>query len=420
MGSAFASIASNDNESTRASTASGAPTVARLKPGAPASRLQAREASFFEFLRDLAATHPEPSPFLCIVFDATDAVLTTAAHGEWRDDETARCVEAVSGELRRAPSPEPWAPARLCAGPPRVTLRHAGEWSTAFLRLPASIGRASQLAVAQRRSQEDAHDLARLALHLAHASVQAWTSCERAWARRSQAILRRMRNKLQEFEKVSALAQLCAGIAHEIRNPLTTARGFLQLFAERCDDKDRAYLELTIGELDRIRELLEDFMGLCRPEREERVEIDVAEIAQSVHRFLLPEASLCDIRLDLHLPAQPLMAAVRPQQIKQVLINLVQNALHACRGRPNAAVSLHLEEREGHVVAKVMDNGCGIQHVERIFRPFYTTKSTGTGLGLFVCKHIVEAHGGSIAIRSRVDEGTTVTVDLPKRAARRA
>jgi len=229
-----------------------------------------------------------------------------------------------------------------------------------------------------------------------------------------------MRKKLQEFEKVSALAQLSAGIAHEIRNPLTTARGFLQLFAERCDDKDRAYLELTISELDRIRELLEDFMGLCRPDREDVAEVDMAEIARSVHRFLVPEASLCDIAFELNVPAHPIPAAVRPAHIKQVLINLVQNALQACRGQAHAVVRLDVAEKEDRVLVQVVDNGCGIENMDRIFRPFYTTKSTGTGLGLFVCKHIIESHGGSISVCSQVSAGTTVTVEIPKCASRRA
>ncbi|MCL6488884.1 MAG: HAMP domain-containing histidine kinase [Alicyclobacillus mali] len=420
MGSAYPPMASNDNEVCRPEEVSDTSSPARLRASSRLVRASARETSFFEFLRDLAATHPDAEPFLCLILDAEGSVLTSAAHGDWRPDEidaflnTAWCETLASA----AHEPRPFAPRD--AGEPQVSVARVDRWWTAWTRLPAAVGRARHLAVIRRMPWDDPRHLARLALHLAHAATQAWTTCERMLARRSQSVIERTRKKLQEFEKLSALAQLCAGIAHEIRNPLTTARGFLQLFAERCDEKDRAYLELTISELDRIRELLEDFMGLCRPDLEAAAEVDMAELARSVHRFLGPEANLCGIELELRVPATPILAAVRPSQIKQVLINLVQNAIQACRERPNAVVALDVDGREDRVVVQVTDNGCGIENVEHIFRPFYTTKSSGTGLGLFVCKHIVESHGGSISVRSQVGTGTTVTVDIPRCALRRA
>ncbi|WP_304458879.1 sensor histidine kinase [Alicyclobacillus sendaiensis] len=420
MGSAHAPMASNDNDFCRPDEVSGATTPPRLKAPYLLARASGRERSFFEFVRDLAATHPDPDPFVCLVLDAEGHVVASAAHGPWDKDDLNQCLNAVAREFPAAAGRQARTSPRRGAGTPEVSLLRVDRWHAAWTRLPVAAGRARHFAVVRRVSDEDLRSLERLALYLAHAAAQAWTTCERTLVQRSQCVLERVRKKLQEFEKVSALAQLCAGIAHEIRNPLTTARGFLQLFAERCDAKDRAYLELTISELDRIRELLEDFMGLCRPDREDVVEVDMAEIARSVHRFLVPEASLCDIRFELCVPDRPIPAAVRPAQMKQVLINLIQNALQACRATPHATVTLSVDEREDGVRVQVVDNGCGIENTERIFRPFYTTKSTGTGLGLFVCKHIVESHGGSIAVRSKVGVGTTVTVDIPKCAPRRA
>ncbi len=419
LGSAYAPMASNDNEFRRPDEVSGDTHPPRLRPPHLLVRPSARELSFFEFVRDLAVTHPDPAPFLCLVLDTEGCVMTSAAHGKWETDEVAACLDAASREISAAAAHEIRRSPRAEGGAAAVALVRVDRWLTALTRLPIAVGRARHLAVVRSAADEDPCNLGRLALHLTHAATQAWTTCERTIVQRSQSVIARVRKKLQEFEKVSALAQLCAGIAHEIRNPLTTARGFLQLFAERCDEKDRAYLELTISELDRIRELLEDFMGLCRPDREEVTKADLAEIARSVHRFLLPEASLFDIALELQVPNHPILAAVRPAQIKQVLINLVQNALQACRGQAHAAVSLAVADTEDRVVVHVVDNGCGIEHMDRIFRPFYTTKSTGTGLGLFVCKHIVESHGGSISVRSQVGAGTTVTVEIPK-CARRA
>ncbi|WAH36389.1 ATP-binding protein [Alicyclobacillus dauci] len=250
----------------------------------------------------------------------------------------------------------------------------------------------------------------------AHAIVQLWLTSNRQQEAHREAehikALRKLEEKLQEFEKTSSLASLSAGIAHEIRNPLTTARGFLQLFEQRCEPADRDFVELTIRELDRIQLLLEDFMGMSRPDNESLTQVDVRDLTSSVYQFLRPEASLCGVELAYDVPADPVHAVLQSSRIKQVLMNLMQNAVHACDkfGR----VILRLEDYEDHIVITISDNGCGIADLHQLFHPFHTTKKAGTGLGMFVSKHIIEEHRGHIQVDSVLNEGTTVSVYLPR------
>lgn len=219
-------------------------------------------------------------------------------------------------------------------------------------------------------------------------------------------------HRLLELEKVLSLASLSAGIAHEIRNPLTTARGFLQLFEQRCEPADREYLELTIHELDRIQALLEDFMGLARPDKECFQLVDVRDLAHSVYQFLCPEASLRGVQLNYDVPETAVEISLQAGRIKQVLINLLQNAVHACGQR--GEVHICIRDFDHAVNITIADNGCGIADTEQLFRPFHTTKQNGTGLGMFVSKQIVEEHGGNIHVDSTMNAGTTVTVHLPR------
>lgn len=218
--------------------------------------------------------------------------------------------------------------------------------------------------------------------------------------------------KLLDYEKNSSLATLCAGIAHEIRNPLTTARGFLQLFEKRCEEEDKTFLKLTINELDRIGQLLEDFMDIARPSKEILEITDLCELTYSVCKFLSPESKLRDVELTCDVPDRPVRLRLQVTRIKQVLINLLQNAVHACT--PHGSVHIVIEDLDNRVSLTISDTGCGIQDLHQLFRPFHTTKKDGTGLGMFVSKQIIEQHCGKISVNSIVGEGTTLSIELPR------
>lgn len=218
---------------------------------------------------------------------------------------------------------------------------------------------------------------------------------------------------LRDMEKMSTLTSLAAGIAHEIRNPLTAARGFLQLFTERLDsDKDKRFLDLTLHELDRINSLVKDFMALARPEEPRYAIVDMTQAIDDIVHFIQPEAALLGVEFHAQVPAGPIHMSADPNQLKQVLLNVVQNALHACKSK--GSVRLSLERQEDTIMISVVDSGSGMSEyqLDRIFQPFFTTKDSGTGLGLSITKRIVEEHGGQIRVDSKVAAGTTVQIEF--------
>lgn len=219
--------------------------------------------------------------------------------------------------------------------------------------------------------------------------------------------------KAQDVEKLSMLTSLAAGIAHEIRNPLTTARGFLQLFQERLDSQeDKRFLSLTIGELDRIHRLVTDFMSLAKPVTPSYTALNMVDVIHEVADFIHPEATLQGVVFQTVTPDEPIWVRADEHQLKQVILNVVQNALQACTPKDCVSVELSLESRK--VTLCVKDTGCGMSPSElaRIYQPYFTTKSTGTGLGLAVSKRIIQEHGGDISITSTVGQGTTVHIQF--------
>lgn len=221
--------------------------------------------------------------------------------------------------------------------------------------------------------------------------------------------------RLRDVEKLRTLNSLAAGIAHDIRNPLTTARGFLQLFMKQIQsDRDMQFLHLIIDELDRIQGLLSHFMSIAKPPLPKYTRTNMVQVLREVCDFLAPEATLRDVELSLEVPSEPLPAYADPAQMKQVLLNVVQNALHACQNKGRVHLSLHATYST--IVLSVVDNGCGIADISKLYRGFYTTKETGTGLGVLVSRRIVEEHRGCLDISSKPGIGTTVRVVLPRMA----
>jgi len=227
--------------------------------------------------------------------------------------------------------------------------------------------------------------------------------------------IKQIEHRLRDTERLSVLTSLAAGIAHEIRNPLTTARGFLQLFAERLTtEQDKQFLDLTIAELDRIHQLVKDFMSLAKPDEPHYKETTLTAVIRNIVYFLRAEATLLGVTLTMDVPELPVSVWADENQIKQVLLNVVQNALHACTSHDAVQVQLLLTPHQ--VEVRITDTGCGMHkdELERIFQPFFTTKPTGTGLGMSISKHIIEEHGGTIVVESTPEVGTSVQIRLQR------
>lgn len=217
---------------------------------------------------------------------------------------------------------------------------------------------------------------------------------------------------MQQTEKLSVVGQLAAGIAHEIRNPLTAIKGFIQLIQQ---DKQNEYLKIVMSELKRIENIVNDLLILAKPQTSSMEYVDLNKILVNVTQLLQSEALLRSVELtsDIELP-DPFIKG-EADKLQQVYINLIKNAIEAM---PNGGkISLKAKQLSEHaIMTQVSDNGIGVspERLPKLGEPFYSTKEKGTGLGLMICNRIIKNHKGTLKIESKLDEGTTITIQLPK------
>ncbi|NPC75738.1 GAF domain-containing protein, partial [Corallococcus exiguus] len=230
--------------------------------------------------------------------------------------------------------------------------------------------------------------------------------------------------KIRERDRLAALGEMAAGLAHEIRNPLGAIKGAAQcLDPRKLPGEDGEFLDVIVEEVNRLNGVVTAFLDYSRPLKQNFGPTDLNEVVTRTMRLIqndMPPTAELAVELDLRLPR----AEGDAEQLKQVLINLVQNAVQALGPQPGRiTVRTEKPERFGDlrsaggefVEVRVSDNGPGIPADQQphIFVPFFTTKQKGTGLGLAICQRIVKNHGGSISVQSKAGEGTTFIIRLP-------
>ncbi|WDL97569.1 PAS domain-containing protein [Alicyclobacillus sp. ALC3] len=215
-------------------------------------------------------------------------------------------------------------------------------------------------------------------------------------------------------ERLSAVGQMAAGVAHEIRNPLAVLKGFVQLM-QTSPEKTDFYLEIMKSEFDRIESIVNEMLVFAKPTKRDLELCDGAQLVKEVVTLMTPEANLRNITMSQSIASGRYNLHCEKNQIKQVLVNIVKNAIEAMTTGGDIAICI-AATTENKVSIVVRDNGPGIpeQRMAHIGEPFYTTKETGTGLGLTVSRKIIEAHKGLLHIHSQVGLGTEVEVVLPK------
>ncbi|RHW37236.1 PAS domain S-box protein [Neobacillus notoginsengisoli] len=223
---------------------------------------------------------------------------------------------------------------------------------------------------------------------------------------------KRTEETLLKAEKLSMVGELAAGFAHEIRNPLTTIKGFVQLLTETT--KETVFTRTILDEIDRINSIVSDFMIFARPHSTDFTECNLASILQDAGKFLEPEAMLKNVILITHFPQKEVFITGEKNQLKQVFLNIIKNAIEAI---PNGGiVSILLEEHEKAAIVTIKDSGVGLteEQLAKLGEPFFTTKATGNGLGLMVTYKIIRDHRGTIDVHSEgPGKGTAFTVTFP-------
>ncbi|WP_042356426.1 PAS domain-containing sensor histidine kinase [Bacillus rubiinfantis] len=221
----------------------------------------------------------------------------------------------------------------------------------------------------------------------------------------------RKENEVQKLELVGTLA---ASTAHEIRNPLTGVKGLIQLLSEKYTDKeDHYYFDVINSELNRINEIVSEFLILGKPTAQILETVDVTETLYELKPLIHSEANSHNFECYWQLPQQPVYVRCVKDQFKQVILNLTKNAFESLT--ISGKLEMNLNVFTGYCKLQIIDNGKGIseEELEKIFLPFYTSKDTGTGLGLVICKRIIQSFNGKIEIRSKEGSGTTAEITLP-------
>ncbi|WP_211748369.1 ATP-binding protein [Paenibacillus sp. Marseille-Q4541] len=222
--------------------------------------------------------------------------------------------------------------------------------------------------------------------------------------------LETLRNELAHVERLGLVGQMAASITHEVRNPMAVVRGFLQLMREKSPRSLDHYYRIVMEELDRANSIINDFLSLAQNQASEKEEVHLHHIIKELTPLLLADANMRGQTIELNLCDEIPSKHVNPKEIKQLILNLARNGMEAMGNKGTLIIGTALEE--GNVKLSVSDNGPGIslESQNKLFEPFYTTKSKGTGLGLSLCLGIAERHNATICIDSEEGKGTTFTV----------
>ena len=246
--------------------------------------------------------------------------------------------------------------------------------------------------------------------------VMAATLLAQFWFRRYQRSRKQLQEATARKEKLVALGHLAAGVAHEIRNPLSSIKGLAKYFAERtpADGEAHQLAQVMAKEADRLNRVVSELLELVRPAHLTYQSVDLNDVI--THSLQLISQDAASRAITLAFTAQPALCRIQadPDRLKQVLLNLYLNAVHAISRDGVITVAVR-ECGDGRVKVSVADSGKGMtaEQLQAIFTPYFTTKADGTGLGLAVVQNIVEQHGGTIHAESAPGEGALFTLYLP-------
>ncbi len=221
--------------------------------------------------------------------------------------------------------------------------------------------------------------------------------------------------EMKRVERMATLGELAAAIAHEIKNPLAGISGAIQVLAEEFPEGDprKETIEEVLKEIERLDKTIKDLLNFARPIEPRVIEIDLKSILDKTLSLVKKQAQKQNIKIELKYDEEIGLLKVDPQQIQQVFLNIILNAFHSMPD--GGELTIEAKRLNGKVEIAIKDNGIGIppEDLKKIFKPFYTTRYAGTGLGLPISSNIIEAHGGEIKVESTPGIGSTFRIILP-------
>ncbi len=229
--------------------------------------------------------------------------------------------------------------------------------------------------------------------------------------------IQHLKKEIARTQRLASIGRLAAGVAHEIRNPLSSIKGFATYFKERYRDipEDHKTAEIMIQEVERLDRVIGQLLEFARPMNIQKKTTSLENVIKDSLKMVEAEARQKGIKVDFSKDPQIKEVQIDPDRIRQVLLNLYLNAIAAMEGGGILSVELRQDDDAGRVRIIVSDSGTGIKNEDlpHLFDPYFTTKPSGTGLGLAIVHKIIESHGGEVSVESRYGEGATVTIRLP-------
>lgn len=227
----------------------------------------------------------------------------------------------------------------------------------------------------------------------------------------------RIKLEVQQAEKLRLVSELAASVAHEMRNPMTVVRGFLQLF--KMDkvilESHSKYLDIAIAELDRAEAIITDYLSFAKQQTSQAERIELGHVIEQVIEIMTPLSHYHNVSIDKRIEHNCYVYA-DVSKMMQCIINILKNSIEAMPNGGELVVQLYAEEQQ--VLIVIEDNGVGMtqEQLARLGKPFNTTKKDGTGLGMVVVYSIIESLQGKIAVKSEEGNGTQISITLPKRS----